>query len=185
MNQPIVELAIEIATKAHKNQMRKGMDVPYITHPFSVGMLLVRSGCSDEVIAAGILHDVVEDTPLTLDDVRQDFGDHIASIVEGCSEPDRSLSWEDRKQHTIEFLKTASSEVRLVACADKLHNVRSMALAYKEIGDALWDRFKRGEKAQAWYYRGLVESLCTEEDQEGLALFQAFEREVENLFETA
>jgi (p)ppGpp synthase/HD superfamily hydrolase len=146
-------------------------------------MILAKAGCSDEVIAAGILHDTVEDTPLTLDDIRKYFGDKVASMVNGCSEPDKSLPWEDRKRHTVEFLKTAPLEVRLVACADKLHNIRTIASEYQRIGDEVWANFKRGGKDQEWYYRALVDSLCDGSDDQGnVSLFQAFRREVESLF---
>jgi len=179
----LIDLAIEIAAKAHGNQVRKGTDIPYVTHPFAVVIILLKAGCVDEVVIAGILHDTVEDTSITLDYIRDTFGEKVASIVEGCSEPDKSLTWEERKRHTLEFLKTATPEVRLVACADKLHNIRTIAAEYKRIGDKVWSRFKRGKKEQEWYYQGLVKSLC-ENDNKGdnSPLFQEFRSEVENLF---
>ena len=178
-----MEKAIELAAKAHQGQVRKGTDVPYITHPFSVGIILARAGCKEEVIAAGILHDTVEDTPATLEDLREEFGDAVAEIVKGVSEPDKSLPWEDRKKHTIEFLKTASLDVRLVTCADKLHNIRTIASAYRKIGNQVWDRFKRGKKEQEWYYRNLVEHLCDRSDTgEYEPLFKQLKNEVEALF---
>ena len=87
----MIDLAIEVAAKAHQNQVRKGTDIPYITHPLAVGIILAKAGCSDEVIVAGILHDTLEDTPLTLDCIQETFGPRVASIVKGASEPDRSL----------------------------------------------------------------------------------------------
>lgn len=179
----IIDLAIEIAARAHKNQMRKGTDIPYITHPMAVGILLSRAGCDDEVIAAGILHDTIEDTSITLDFIKEKFRKRVAAIVEGCSEPDRSLSWEDRKMHTIELLKTSSAEVRLVACADKLHNIRTIATEYAKIGDKVWGRFNRGRADQEWYYRGLVDSLCGGTKIEKYeAFFRKFKEEVEDFF---
>lgn len=179
----VLEKAIEVAAKAHLGQLRKGTKVPYITHPFSVGMILARAGCRDEVIAAGILHDTVEDTSITLSHIREQFGDAVAEIVKGASEPDRSLSWEKRKKHTINFLETAPLDVRLVTCADKLHNIRTIALAYREVGDKVWDRFRRGKKEQEWYYRSLVEVLCDRPDTiEYEPLFNQLKEEVEVLF---
>ena len=179
----MIDLAIEIAVNAHRNQIRKGTDIPYITHPFAVAILLASAGCSDEVIIAGILHDTVEDTSITLKVIQETFGDKIASIVKGCSEPDRSLPWEDRKEHTVEFLKTAPFEVKLVSCADKLHNIRTIAVEYAKIGDQVWERFKRGREKQEWYYRNLVNSLCNRADnQDYNSLSQQFRYEVENLF---
>lgn len=179
----MIDLAIEVAVRAHQNQVRKGTDIPYITHPLAVGMLLAKAGCPDEVIAAGILHDTIEDTSMTLDPIRERFGEQVATIVKGASEPDKSLPWEDRKRHTIEFLKTASLEVRLVACADKLHNIRTIAAEYETIGDHIWERFKRGRADQEGYYRGLVESLCNRAGTQSYeSLFQQLKYEVENLF---
>ena len=132
---------------------------------------------------AGMLHDTLEDTSVTLTEVRAEMGAGVAAIVEAVSEPDKSLAWEDRKRHTLERLKTAPLDVRLVACADKLHNLRTTAAAHAEEGEAVWERFRRGRGAQAWYYRGLVASLCDGRDNRGYgALFEDFEREVEAFF---
>ena len=181
--QDMIDLAIEVAEKAHRDQKRKGTDIPYITHPLAVGIVLSKAGCSDEVIAAGILHDTVEDTSITLDDIHKMFGEKVATIVEGASEPDKSLSWEERKAHTLEFLETAPLEVRLVACADKLHNVRTIAKDYNEVGHEVWKRFKRGKEKQGWYYRGLAQSLSARGDyQRYVALFSQLSVEVEMLF---
>jgi (p)ppGpp synthase/HD superfamily hydrolase len=178
-----IGVAIELASKAHKNQIRKTSEIPYISHPFAVGMILCGVGCSDDLVAAGILHDTVEDTPVTLEDIRREFGDRVASIVEGCSEPDKSLSWEARKEHTLESLKTASLDVRLVTCADKLHNVKTIAAAHGRLGENVWERFRRGREKQAWYYHGLVQTLQADiDDDRYQALYQEFRREVEALF---
>src|SRR4030042_864514 len=151
----IINQAIEVAARVHQKQFRKGTDIPYITHPYAVGMLLLHAGCSEEIIVAGLLHDTIEDTSLTLEDIRALFGERVAGIVKGCSEPDRSLSWEVRKLHTLEYLRTAPIEVRWVACADKLHNIRTIIEDFHKVGDLVWNKFHRGRKEQEWYYRGL------------------------------
>lgn len=175
--------AITMATVAHGDQRRKGTDIPYIVHPFSVAMILSQVGYSEEVVVAGVLHDTVEDTDLTLDEIREHFGTRVADIVEGCSEPDRSLPWETRKQHSLEYLTTASREVRAVSCADKLHNIRSIVADYREVGEQVWDRFNRGREQQEWYYRGLAESLCNQLDEEPEgSIFHRFRDAVEELF---
>jgi (p)ppGpp synthase/HD superfamily hydrolase len=156
---PMILKAIDLAAKAHATQLRKGTDTPYISHPTAVGMLLSHYGCSASVVAAGILHDTVEDGDVTLDEIDKIFGPEVAKIVEGCSEPDKSATWIPRKQHTIEYLRTAPRNVKLAAAADKLHNVTSMLTDHAEHGEALWGRFKRGREDQEWYYRGVVESL--------------------------
>jgi len=127
----MIDLAIEVAVKAHQNQVRKETEAPYITHPLAVGIILAKAGCSDDVIIAGILHDTVEDTEITLDTIRKKFGEKIASIVKRVSKPNKSLPWEERKGHTLNYLKTTPLAVRLVACANKLHNIyRSQNFPY-------------------------------------------------------
>lgn len=155
----MIDLAIEVAAKAHRDQLRKGTDVPYVSHPCAVGLILEQAGCTEEVVAAGILHDTVEDTPLTLADIERDFGAEVARLVAGSSEPDKSRSWEDRKRHTMEVLREAPLDVCQVVCADKLHNVRSILAERAVIGDEVWNRFRRGKDEQAWCYRGLVTSM--------------------------
>jgi len=182
-SEDVINRAIEVAAKAHEGQVRKGTDIPYISHPYAVGMMLAEAGCSPDVVAAGILHDTVEDTYVTLDYLRANFGEKIASIVEGCSEPHKSAAWEERKKHTLEYLRTAPWEVRVVACADKLHNVRSIANDYRQVGNAVWQRFKRGKREQEWYYRGLVEALCdTPTGQPEVPFCPALRAEVNALF---
>ena len=161
VEEAMIEEAIELAAQAHQGQLRKATETPYVSHPYAVGMMLALAGCPEELIAAGILHDTVEDTYVILDHIRERFGERVAALVEGCSEPDKSASWEERKRHTLEYLRTAAWEVRVVSCADKLHNIRTIRMAYEQIGDDVWGRFKRGRGEQEWYYRGLVESLCS------------------------
>lgn len=178
---PLINKALEFAARAHLEQIRKGTDTPYISHPYAVGMILARSGCHEPVIIAGILHDTLEDTLVTLDDIRLEFGDDVASIVDGCSEPDKSLSWEERKQHTLDELRHAPQSVQLVACADKLHNISSMIEEHVRIGDELWQRFNRGKSEQQWYYRGLVK--CLEYSEVGNhILFKELRQAVSSLF---
>ena len=176
----VIEKALQTASKSHEGQYRKNTDIPYITHPVAVGMMLLKAGYSEEIVAAGILHDTVEDTPLTLEDLKKEFGANIAEMVEGSSEPDKSLPWKDRKEHTIEFLKTASEEIRAVVCADKLHNIRSIIRDYEKIGEEVWKRFNAGKEQQKWYYTNVVESLGT---QSTFDLLKELRNEVDRLFE--
>jgi (p)ppGpp synthase/HD superfamily hydrolase len=180
----LLDQALSLAAKAHKDQVRKGTDIPYISHPYAVGLILQKAGCREEVVVSGILHDLLEDTEVTLDRIQEEFGAEIAAIVEGCSEPGHDeLSWETRKEHTIAYLKTAPAEVRLVACADKLHNVRSMLVDYQKVGEDLWQRFKRGREQQGKYYRDLVASLGEQMDSlEFGRIYLQFEAVVRELF---
>ena len=154
-----IEEAIEVAAEAHQGQYRKGTDTPYITHPYAVGLILMEAGCTEAVIIAGILHDTVEDTDLTLEFIRERFGEDIANIVDGCSE-NKALRWRARKTERIEALRTASPEICTVTCADKLHNLRTIISEYDLIGDAVWDRFHGGVEDQAWYYRSILDAIA-------------------------
>lgn len=153
-----IEEAIELAAIAHNGQLRKGTNTPYISHPFAVGLMLMDAGCSETVVIAGILHDTVEDTELTLASIRKDFGADVADIVEGCSE-NKALKWTARKTERIEALKTATTEVCIVTCADKLHNLRTVFSEYEDIGETIWERFHGGYDAQSWYYCSILNSL--------------------------
>lgn len=145
---------------AHKGQVRKSKQIPYIVHPMMVGTLLLEVGCSTELIISGYLHDTIEDTDVTEADIERVFGNEVLQIVLGCSEPDKRAAWEARKQHTIQFLQSeASRDVCMVTCADKLHNIRSMVLDYEVEQEAMWDTFNRGKEKQGWYYTELVEVL--------------------------
>lgn len=175
----VIEKALRTASQAHDGQYRKKTNIPYITHPVAVGMILMKAGYEDQLVAAGILHDTVEDTSLTLADIEKVFGLRIAEIVKGCSEPDKSLPWEVRKQHTIEFLKMSSMDVRSVVCADKLHNIRSITNDYRQLGDLVWDRFNRGRQYQEWYYTKIIDSLGF---QSAFPLLKELEVEVHRLF---
>jgi len=178
-----VDLAITLAAKAHLHQRRKSEDLPFITHPFAVGLILCKIDSPEEVIAAGILHDTVEDTEVTLDEIRRQFGRKVADIVEGASEPDKSLPWEERKTHTVEFLRTAPLEVKMVVCADKLHNVKTIERERRRIGDRVWERFRRGKEQQEWYYRALIDSLAVETSSRGYRkLLSEYRLAVEELF---
>jgi (p)ppGpp synthase/HD superfamily hydrolase len=180
----LIDRAIELAVKAHKRQKRKGTKKAYILHPFAVGVLLAKAGCSEEVIAAGILHDVAEDARVKPDLIREEFGDKVASIVEQCTEPDKRRAWEKRKQHTLDILKKADLDVRFVTCADKLHNIRTLARDYSLLGERLWRRFRRGRADQRWYYESLVKALhITGGDPAYQKLYKEFKTKVRKVFD--
>lgn len=182
----LLDKALAFAAKAHQGQFRKGTDIPYISHPYAVGLILQGAGCREEVVAAGILHDLLEDTEVNLAQLREEFGLGVAMIVEGCSEPEHDdLPWETRKEHTIAYLKSAPVEIRMVACADKLHNLRSMLVDYRQVGEALWVRFKRGREKQEWCYRELAASLGNNPGSPELEwIFRQYEAAVEEMFGT-
>lgn len=162
----IKEKAKLFAIRAHMGQVRKSEpDKPMIMHPIGVGQLLESFGYDDNVVAAGYLHDVVEDTKYTIEDIEKEFGSDIASLVMGASEPDKSLSWEERKKHTIKETEKLPLRNKLVICADKINNLEDLYLKFEKSGNRDFSAFKRGEESQQWYYTSIYESLVSGEDK--------------------
>lgn len=155
------EKAVIYATNAHAGQTRKGTAIPFIIHPLEVASIVAGITTDESMLCAAVLHDVVEDCKnITIEDIRREFGNKIASYVEQESE-DKSKTWMERKGRTIEFLKyEASRNSKILALGDKLANIRSIARDYKVLGDDLWLRFNMKEKAaQGWYYTGMIEGF--------------------------
>src|SRR5690625_4625847 len=126
------EKALSFAKQAHKGQFRKNSKDPYVTHPIRVASLLKKANASTELICAGYLHDVVEDTPFTLDDLRYHFGSRVTELVQSNTE-DKTKSWLERKQHTIDTIKYAEKEVKYLIVADKLDNLLSLEKDFQKI----------------------------------------------------
>jgi (p)ppGpp synthase/HD superfamily hydrolase len=129
---PLVRRALEFASVKHQGQFRKHptQKIPYISHPVSVGLMLARAGYDDEVVAAGVLHDVVEDCGVKLEELNDIFGPRVARLVDQVSEPSKELSWETRKGAYRKKLETADKEALAIAAADHLHNLESLADTY-------------------------------------------------------
>jgi len=173
--------AIEFAAAAHRGQYRKGSQIPYLMHPLSAARTVIDAGCAEHVVAAAILHDIIEDTPHTADDIRSRFGGRVAELVEACSEPNHSQdSWEVRKQRTVDLLSTTEDqEILMVAIADKLDNIRSIREDFALRGEETWKRFRRGRDKQAWYYRSLGDAFSRRmETDAGRRLAGLFAEEV-------
>ncbi len=150
--------AIEFAVQKHRGQRRKGTNIPYVLHPLNVGYLLMKVGCSEEVAMAGFLHDTLEDTATTADELRERFGERVAWLVEQVTERDRSQPWEERKRHTVEHLRRVEDEdVLLIACADKLDNVLSALDGMTASSVRVWEHLNAPVSAQRWYYTTLAE----------------------------
>ena len=178
----IKEKAKYFAINAHLGQIRKNEpDKPMIMHPISVGMLLESYGYDDYVVTAGYLHDVVEDTNYTIEDIEENFGSRVSSLVKGASEPDKSLSWEERKKHTIEETKTLPLENKLVICADKINNLEDLMIKFQKNGKRDFSAFKRGEDKQKWYYTNVYNSLIYNED-ENLPIFKRLKNVLDIVF---
>jgi (p)ppGpp synthase/HD superfamily hydrolase len=180
----VIFKAIEFSTKAHAGQYRKGTKIPYITHLLNVAKILIEHECPEPVIAAGILHDTIEDTRVTVDDIREAFGNEVADLVNAVSEPNKSdHTWENRKAHTIKHLKSALPEVLIISLADKLDNIKAIREDYERIGDKLWKRFNRSKEKQQWYYQALADVfLMRMNDLKAVSLVNHFRSEVNLVF---
>lgn len=151
--------AIHTALKAHDKQVRKLDNDLYIAHPLEVGIELARNGFSDELIIAGILHDTLEDTPLTLNEIEMQFGDVVSRYVDFCSERNKTDSWKTRKINYIEHLRSAPVDVLYIVCVDKLTNIKSIYRHLESQGDLIWQKFNAGFEEQKWYYHAILELL--------------------------
>lgn len=153
-----IQKAIIFATQKHEGQKRKGTDIPYIVHPMEVMQILTDMHCEEVVIIAGILHDTLEDTDTTPEEIREAFGENVLAIVQTESE-DKSKTWKERKQRTVDELKEASTESKQVCFADKLSNIRSMYRDKLNVGEKIWERFNADKNNIAWYYRSIASTL--------------------------
>jgi (p)ppGpp synthase/HD superfamily hydrolase len=155
------ERALNFALAAHAGQNRKGTEVPYASHLLAVASIVLDYGGDEEEAIAGLLHDCVEDRGVDPAELRTSFGARVAEMVVACSDslakdPTMKAPWRERKEKYLEHMKTAAPSVLLVSAADKLHNVRSISKDLREIGAAVWDRFKVGSEESLWFYETLV-----------------------------
>ena len=158
------EAAILFAAEAHREQIRKGSGVPYLSHLLQVAGLALEYGADEPVAIGALLHDVVEDCGKeTIEVIRDRFGVRVLEMVLGCSDTldkvAETRSWRERKEDYLAHLvESASSDVLLISCCDKLHNSRSILSDLKEQGNSIWEIFKGGREGTLWYYRALVEA---------------------------
>ena len=183
----LLDRAIIFAVNAHHNTERRGKGFPYIVHPMEAVEIVATITPDQELLAAAALHDTIEDTDVTVEDIRAAFGERVAELVhsesdqftEGVSEED---SWHDRKQAAIDRLAAASHDAKIVAMGDKLSNMRAIWRDYQQKGDELWQIFHVKDKAShEWHYRGLAASLSELSDT---FAYQEFVRLIDEVFES-
>ena len=181
----LLDRAIVFAVRAHAGTERRVKGFPYIVHPMEAVEIVATMTPDQELLAAAALHDTVEDTDVTVEQIRAEFGERIASLV--ASESDTPVqgvspeeSWRIRKQAAIDRLAAASLDAKMVALGDKLSNMRAIARDYAMQGDALWNLFRVKErKDHEWHYRGLAESL---RELHGTFAYQEFEQLINQVF---
>ena len=160
----MIRKAAKFAAKAHEGAVRKGSRIPYIYHPMEAAVIVAQMTEDEEVIAAAYLHDVLEDTAVTAEQLEEEFGGRVLALVSAETE-DKSLSWRERKQAAIEHLKTASREEKILVLGDKLSNMRSTARDYMAEGEQVWQRFnEKRRECHQWYMAGMLEGLKELED---------------------
>ena len=181
----LLDRAIMFAVKAHAGTERRGKGFPYIVHPLEAVSIVATITSDQELLAAAALHDTVEDTDVTVDQIRTEFGDRVASLVSTETDvvfDDRSEedSWHDRKQAAIDRLAAVSRDAKIVAIGDKLSNMRAIARDEFIKGAALWKIFHvHDPKEHEWHYRGLANSLRELSDT---FAFQEFEWLIDSVF---
>ena len=190
MNKPLdtdlLDRAIVFAVRAHAGTERRGKGFPYIVHPMEAVEIVSTMTNDQELLAAAILHDTVEDTDVTLEQLRATFGERIAALV--AIESDTitvdgtpvKASWHERKQATMDRLAAAPLDAKIVALGDKLSNMRAIARDYAVQGDTLWNLFRTNDrKDHEWHYRGLARALS---ELSYMPAYQEFARLIEEVF---
>jgi (p)ppGpp synthase/HD superfamily hydrolase len=169
--------ALVYAARLHREQPRKGKDIPYLGHLLGVASLVLEAGGDEDMAIAALLHDAVEDQGghPRLEEIRRMFGGKVARIVHGCTDsdavnPEDKGPWCERKEKYIAHVEhEADAEVRLVSAADKVHNSRAVLSDHYEIGDSVFERFSGKKQGTLWYYRALVDAFRAAEARDHLS----------------
>ena len=163
---PRVTEAFSMMYRLHANQVRKGADVPYITHLMAVAAVVGEHGGDEDQFIAALLHDAVEDAggAPVLAEIGAAFGSRVASMVAACTDTDITPKppWRARKESFIQSIGHAPLEVRLIIAADKLHNIRSTTTGLRMKGATIWKLFAGGKEGTVWYYESMLQALAHE-----------------------
>jgi (p)ppGpp synthase/HD superfamily hydrolase len=159
-----LDAAILDIAEAFRAIYRKGTDIPYITHLLQVMVTVAEHGGDEDQLIAALLHDYLEDIPnASAVQLTERYGLHVAAMVQALSDSvgDKKPPWEQRKKAYLASLTNKKAEVKLIAVADKLHNVRTIASDLSKVGESVWDRFTANKEQLLWYYRELYSALST------------------------
>jgi len=178
----LLHKAIVFAAQAHQGQKRKGSGIEYICHPLEVLQILTQCGASLPVLLAGVLHDVIEDTPITAQMLCKQFGPQVTALVLHHSE-DKGRSWKERKLGAIREAKQGTLDCKLLIAADKVSNLRSTAIDYQHLGNTLWQKFNASQAEISWYYRAMLEALQElAHHRHSASLYQEMEQLYQHIF---
>ncbi len=170
---PRLDKALKLATLLHEGQYRKDRaKIPYIAHPVAVMYILKKYTRDEDILIAGLLHDILEDVLLPYDEkislITESFGDRVYEIVRTVSEDtdplttsEKPLSWKERKRKYIQALTQSTEEALLVCAADKIHNLMSLISAYEHEGPSIWEKFHAPEGHKLWFYHEVLEVIRT------------------------
>lgn len=176
----LLDRAILFAVKAHAGTERRGKGFPYIVHPMEAMEIVSTITPDQELLAAAALHDTVEDTDVTIEQIRTEFGERVARLVQSESVGDDEGTWHERKRKSIDRIKKAPLDGKIVAMGDKLSNMRAIARDYAQQGDKLWSLFHANDpKDHEWHYRALADAL---RDLKDTFAFQEFETLINQVF---
>lgn len=183
----LISKAIIFATKAHDGMRRKKASIPYIIHPLEASSIVASITSDQEIISASILHDVVEDAGITIEEIEKEFGSRVAFLVSSETENKREgidprVSWQDRKEEALDELsKTTDIAVKILYLGDKLSNLRSIYTEKQKIGDEVWNQFNQTDPMKHhWYYRSIANLI--DELKDTLA-WQEFDKLIGIIFE--
>lgn len=185
MDSSFLDRAIIFAVKAHAFTERRDKGFPYIVHPLEAMTIVATMTNDQEMLAAAVLHDTIEDTEVTAEQIRAKFGDRVADLVIADSDvlvnaENKEENWRLRKQQAIDRLATASLDAKIVALGDKLSNMRAIARDFEEKGSAVWNIFRmKDPKIHEWHYRGLASSLS---ELKGTSAYREFTALIEKVF---
>ena len=187
---PDLSRALAFALACHDGQVRKGTDVPYVSHLLQVAGMVLEHGGDTEQAIAGLLHDAVEDCDdVTIDIVREEFGDRVAAIVAHCTDTfegdtaERKSPWKDRKVSYIEQLADAPADAVLVSACDKVHNLGSIVADVRDMGLTYLDRFSAKPEEQLWYFRSVLATIGDRIPPKLRSRFEDLLAELESLLE--
>lgn len=167
---PRFDQGLHYAVLIHAGQLRKGTEIPYLSHLLGVASIALEYGANEDEAIGALLHDAGEDAGGRgrIEDIRQRFGNEVADIVDGCTDAEviPKPEWRKRKAAYSAHIPAASASVRLVSASDKLHNARAILRDYRVHGEELWLRFTGGKEGTLWYYRALIAAFAAVENNE-------------------
>jgi guanosine-3',5'-bis(diphosphate) 3'-pyrophosphohydrolase len=174
--------AINLASFWHKDQKRKVDKTPYIAHPIAVGMILQSITDNENIVVAGILHDILEDTKIEQEIIKNKFNPDVLNYVISVTEDKSITDWRIRKENYIKAIENEIHNVKLISAADKYHNLYTLLNDLEAYGDTIWENFKRGKEQQCWYYQALYNIYNADSEINQLKIITEMKVLIDNIF---